>query len=284
MTSHRSLAEVAELARRLAPGHCSQDAGDGAGCDWYHAAWPTLRLSGTVSGIDGDADFFRSAFSDAARDGDRVLVTAAADHAMLEHVLAAYRGADAEPRVTVVDRCETPLLLNRHHADASGAAIECVRDDILTYRPDRLFDLVCTHSILSFIPAGQRDGLFANWRAMLRSGGRLVVSQAVRPAHPGAGARRFSPEEVDAFVQRALGDAAVARIQMDPSGLAGLARRFASHKTAQVVDSVDAIRSGLERAGFGIERCEAMARGARYASASPDPSAIVNARFVAIAR
>lgn len=290
MTPNASLAAIAALARQLAPLQCPDGGNDAAtSCCWYHAAWPTLRLIGTVSGIDGDIEFFRSAFSQNACDGDRVLITAAADHAMLEHVVDAYRSTGAEPDVTVVDRCRTPLALNRYFGEHAGARLECLQDDIVTHRPDMPFDVVCTHSILSFVPEGERDALFANWRAMLRPGGRLVFSQAVRPGHGGGpDLRRFSSDEVEAFVARALADAAGAA---GPAGegcgheLAGLARRFATNKTAFVVDSAERIGDGLRQAGFEVARMEARPRGSNYASASPEtPSAIVNARFVAVAR
>ena len=192
---------AAVLAERWAPTQC-RSAMHGQDCSWYHAAWPMLRAIGVVQGVDGDAAFFHDAIAGLARRGDRVLVTAAADHAILAIVLDAYRSRHAEPQVTVVDQCPTALSLNRWYGRWQGARIATTLGDIVAFEPGARFDLVTTHSILSFIPAELRPRLYANWRSLLARGGHLVIAQAVRPGAHAGDARAFAQAEVDAFVAR----------------------------------------------------------------------------------
>lgn len=272
---------AATLATRWAPAFCGSD-GSGDDCSWYHAAWPMLRGLGVLQGVDGDADFFRRAIAESAMPGQRVLITAAADQAILALVLDAFRSRDCEPQVTVVDRCPTALALNRwygrwHHA---RVATQCA--DITGYASPTGFDLITTHSILSFIPDALRPRLYANWRSLLRSGGRLVIAQAVRPDAVEGAVRAFDADEVDRFVARADARAGLRDIGLTHDEIRRLARRFAQHKTALSVGSADAIVAGLEQAGLVPVSVEQHRRGASYASASPDqPDAILNTRIVA---
>lgn len=272
---------AAVLAERWAPTQC-RSAMHGQDCSWYHAAWPMLRAIGVVQGVDGDAAFFHDAIAGLARRGDRVLVTAAADHAILAIVLDAYRSRHAEPQVTVVDQCPTALSLNRWYGRWQGARIATTLADIVAFEPGARFDLVTTHSILSFIPAELRPRLYANWRSLLARGGHLVIAQAVRPGAHAGDARAFAQAEVDAFVARTQARAGAVDIGLPTAGITALAKRFAMHKTALVVDSADAIVSGLEQAGFEVVRVEQQQRESTYASASPDkPGAIFNTRIIA---
>lgn len=271
----------AMLAMRWAPTTCTSE-GNEDDCSWYHGAWPMLRGLGVLQGVDGDAEFFRGAIADAARPDQRVLITAAADQAILSLVLEAFRSRGAEPQVTVVDRCPTALALNRWYGRCNGLRVATERADITRYASARAFDLITTHSILSFIPESLRPRLYANWRALLASGGRLVIAQAVRPNADEGAVRAFDADEVDRFVARAEARAQAHDIGLTLDDVRGLARRFAERKTALSVGSAEAIVSGLERAGLEVVSLEQQRRTANYASASPErPDAIINTRIVA---
>lgn len=275
-----SLSEAARLARQWAPSLCR-------GCDWYHGAWPTLRLTGSVSGAKADGSFLMDAYAAQACEGDRVLITGAADHAILELVDRAYQRAGHTPRVTVIDQCDTALALNRWYGEQRGMPVECIRGDAVEYTSNAPFDLVTTHSILSFVPPDQRAALFRNWRRLLVAGGRLVTSQVVRPRYAGPPVRGFSEAEVAEFVLRVQKDAANAPGVPDLAAdeLARLALRFAVNKSTHVVDDLLGLRHGLEKAHFEVIQMDDVSREALgYRSASPDAAAILfNARLIAIA-
>lgn len=281
------LGQAARLAVDWAKTLCGTEPDSPHACDWYHGAWPMLRLIGTVSGAKGDEAFFQAMFSKQARSVgcDRVLIAGAADYGILEQVLTAFRRDGVEPRVTVVDQCQTALKLNRWYADQMGADIETCQSDILCFSSDEPFDLVTTHSILSFIPQDQHLALFGNWRRLLRKGGRLIISQAVRPKYRGTAVRRFSAEEVEVFVQRALDDASRngAALHFPESELAALAQRFARNKFAYVVSELTALEQGLQHGGFMIESLTDVNRALLgHKSASPDAeTTMTNAYIVA---
>lgn len=269
------------LATRWAPASCAAH-GQQDDCSWYHGAWPMLRGLGVLQGVDGDADFFRDSIAASAAPGQRVLITAAADHAILALVLEAFRSRAARPHVTVVDRCPTALALNRWYGRWNGLRVDTARADITDYASSSGFDLITTHSILSFIPEALRPRLYANWRALLRSGGRLVIAQAVRPQAQEGAVRAFDADEVERFVARTEARAQVRDIGLPLEQIRELARRFARHKTALSVGSAEAIVAGLEQAGLEIVDLQQQRRAPNYASASPErPDAIINTRIVA---
>lgn len=281
------LAEAAILSRQWAKLHCQLETHSETCCDWYHGAWPTLRLIGSVSGAKADESFFQDAYTNHARSGDHILITGAADYAILEQVIKAYQQSGAEPVVTVLDLCDTTLELNRWYAEKQGLKITCQRGNILDYSQSTSFDLITTHSILSFIPEASRPALFKNWRKLLKTGGHLITSQAVRPAYTGPALRQFDADEVEIFVEKAIANAAWANsdLQLSTTALRALARKFAIHKTAFVVDSIERLQQGLLQAGFSILSLEEVNRSSiGHQSASPDASSsMVNARVIACA-
>jgi SAM-dependent methyltransferase len=281
------LREAAALAYRIAGDACRRRGGEGAGCEWYHRLWPTLRLIGSISGARGDQEFFQASLGAAATQGDieRILITGAADYAILEQLDMAFCSRTSPPRVTVVDRCETPLILNRWFADRSGLPLEGEAGDILRFDSPEHFDLILTHSIFSFIPAARHDDLVARWRALLRPGGLVVTSQVVRPGYAGPDVRVFSEREVDQFVDKVLRDAAplAGQLPMSMTELAGMAREFARHKTSHILRDSHALEQSFLRHGFAVDDIALINRAELgYRAASPDkPDVMINARIVA---
>ena len=281
------LREAAALAYRIADDACRRHDGEGAGCEWYHRLWPTLRLIGSISGARGDQAFFQASLGAAAARGDieRVLITGAADYAILEQLEMAFRACTFPPRVTVVDRCETPLILNRWFADRSGLPLEGEPGDILHFDSPDCFDLILTHSIFSFVPAARHDDLVARWRALLRPGGLVVTSQVVRPGYAGPDVRVFSDREVDQFVDKVLRDAAphAGQLPMPMDELAAMAREFARHKTSHILRDSHALEQSFRRHGFAVDDIALVNRAELgYRAASPDkPDVMINTRIVA---
>src|SRR5690606_40335193 len=105
------LAHCAALARELAPRLC----GDGTeSCAWYHGFWPYMRLLDYGSSPELHKGFYLEGLAPLAAGGEpRILISGAADFAMLEVAREAFAGGRARPEFTVIDRCETPLALCR---------------------------------------------------------------------------------------------------------------------------------------------------------------------------
>ena len=208
------LRESAPVAYGLAHRHCPSGP---EGCRDYHAMWQYFRQIGLLTTIGTNTDFLVATLRGLA-DADscrRVLISATADYGMLAHVLHAYRLAGVEPEVTVVDMCETPLALNRWYAERAGVTIRTCRANLLEFRADAPFDLVCTHSFLGRLTQEVRAGALDKWHEVLRPGGHVVTVARVRYGAPDGGVTRYEPAEIVEFRDRALALARAKEHELD---------------------------------------------------------------------
>jgi SAM-dependent methyltransferase len=249
------LLESAPLARRLAPRLCHKDSVTGESCAWIHGFWQYLRLFGLASTPDHHVEFFVHAMKGVTEKADtpRVLVSGAADYAMLALVIEAYRERNIPPHVTVVDRCETPLMLNRWHAERAALEITTRRCDIFEYGESDPFDVLCTHSFFSEFPPEQRPAILMKWRQLLRPGGAAIFVNRVRPGS-GPGAISVTPEQARAFGAAVLQQAQAmgAALSCDPFELARDAETYMSRRISYPVQREE-ITGLLENAGFTIQ-------------------------------
>ena len=269
------LAISAPLAAAAAERHCHHDPVLGQSCHWFHAAWQYLRMLDLVSTPHRHRSFFLESLSALAREGahGRILISGAADYAMLELVLEAYAGSPTEPEIVVVDRCETPLVLNRWFAERRSIAVETEACDILDFESERPFDVICTHSFLVFIPPSRRADLVERWRQLLRPGGKVLTINRVRPDAP-ANAAGFSAEQIETFRDKALG-AAEGRSDLGeatPEGLASYAERYARHHRPFPVRSWERLRELFEQGGFSVDSLRASEAGKYWPSGAASAS------------
>lgn len=258
------LAEAARLAHELSHEHCRGSAGDPGACQPYHAAWPLLRLLGSITGAMTDRDFFAAEYAKVARAAPnaKVLISGAADHCILEQVLRAFRGIGAEPRVTVIDACRTTLELNRWYAARVGAQVETAVRDIRDHEHPTAFDLITTHSVLSFVPEPEYAGLFARWRASLSEAGKLVYAQGIRPNYTGPTDYSLGPSEIEHFVERVRDDFRRfdGECHFGADEVERLARGFAHAKRLLVIRGAGAIEQALRANGFVTESLQVVDR------------------------
>jgi SAM-dependent methyltransferase len=256
------LATSAALARRLALQLCRTDPLTGSSCAWLHGFWQCLRILGLAADPGRHAPFYLHALAEtkASAGAPRVLVSGAADYSMLAHALAAFRARAVEPAMTVIDRCETPLCLNRWYADRVGCTLASQRASMLDYTPDAPFDAICTHSFLGMFAPAERARLVGAWHRALRPGGRLVTAHPLRPWGPDE-PNRFSAGQAQAF------RAAVAERADEIAGLLGSsaaevasqAERYLGATYGYPVRSVDELRRLFSGGGFVLEHLESAA-------------------------
>ena len=247
--------ESAPVAYRLAHQHCPTGAD---GCRDYHAMWQYFRQIGLLTTIGTNTDFLVATLRGLA-DADscrRVLISATADYGMLAHVLHAYRLAGVEPEVTVVDMCETPLALNRWYAERAGVTIRTCRANLLEFRADAPFDLVCTHSFLGRLTQEVRAGALDKWHEVLRPGGHVVTVARVRYGAPDGGVTRYEPAEIVEFRDRALALARAKEHELDlpAEAIADAAEHYAVSKRSRGFGSTGMLRALFEDHGFALER------------------------------
>ena len=253
----REAREVHAIAAR----HCAAPGQED--CGWYHASLPTLRLLGVFDSPGSDDDFLLPAFdAEFARGARRVLVSGCADAAMLARV-AACLPAGERVEVVVLDRCRTPLELCRDYAARHGLTIELVHRDILDYAAEP-FDLVCTHSFLSFFDGPAREQLGRAWWRLLRPGGCVVTAQRIRVGAP-PGLVGYGESEAKTLAEDAArrADARVRETGVGAGDARACANAWTRNYYAHAIGSEDALRSPFTDAGFVLEQCApGMAPGA----------------------
>jgi SAM-dependent methyltransferase len=218
-----------------------------------------MRLLHRSTGPEPEADFFLSRFRSLAVTGDypRVLIAASADTGMLELLQHAYEGTGSTLSVTLVDLCDTPLRLNAWYGRKCGISIETVKASVLEFDRQGEFDIICTHSLLSFIEPSRHVELFSRWFESLRSGGCLITSQSLRPDRKET-VVTFKEKQVEPFVARAVAVANEMGLALPPDspGIESLARDFFEAKSTYTISSPTALRKGIESAGFRLAHFE----------------------------
>lgn len=207
---HEPLEASASFTRELATACCESDT-EGQGCGAYHGFWPYMRLMGLGKTLSGQADLYREAIQDAALQWQRnaaaaprhVLVSGSVDYCILAHAHHALCQADQPANYTVLDRCQTPLLLNRWYARRNGFDIEAVCSDVLTFQANARFDLILASSFFGYFDPASRQQLFNNYARWLQPGGRLIFTNRLRSG-PENQAVGFSSEQAAHLIEQAV--------------------------------------------------------------------------------
>ena len=257
------LERSAPLGRSLADALCRTNNGRDD-CGALHGVWLDLRLLNLAADPQRHADFYGEALGTcAATDtSPRVLISACADWGMLAATVDAYRRHGARLDVTVIDRCPTPLLLCAWYGSEVGVPIRTAAADASQFDERAAFDVICTHSLLTYAPLDGRRRLVANWHRLLRRGGVVVtVTRLQQGSDP-------VPAQGDPGMERArlFGDIANERLQQlvtdrlasdrDIAQLRARAERFAVAQISHPVGSDADLRALFEQAGFDVIRLD----------------------------
>lgn len=260
------LPESAPIAHRLAREHCRKDPATGEDCAWYHGFWQYMRALGVAKVSGGHAQFLVEALRSAARSGrfPRVLVSGSADYSMPAHVLWAYRTEGAALELGVVDLCETPIALTHWYAARVGARVAGFVSDIVAFESAQSYDVVMTNSFLGYFDLPARARLFDRWARLLRPGGKLVITNRVRP---GAG---YEPVGFTAEQAQVLRDAVrreagqwLGRPALDPEEVARWADAYSARFRSVPVRSAAEVLELLRDHGFRVDRCDSAAAAGR---------------------
>jgi SAM-dependent methyltransferase len=251
------IALAAPMAWRSAPETCEVDPQTGTRCDWYHGLWLYLRLFGINNSLNRQAPQYDETFRRLAITGqhDRVLISGGADYLMAAIVLNAYRDQGAALDLTVLDRCETPLTLNRWYAERSGSVLQTVRADMSTFQAARAFDVIWAHYFLHFVDRRQWPAVIAAWHDALRPGGKLLMVNSLGLSAPegpinywaGGAAKLRGQLLTDANLRHAA-------LDIDKSQLVDAIDRYIENFSLYFIRSHDEITDLLIAGGFAIEQ------------------------------
>ncbi len=249
------LGESALLALNWSKNNCAQSSPERPGCAWYHGSWQVLRLLGVFHSILSDDDFFLPALKRLIDGGvRRVLVSGAADYAMLARVTAVAGEHLKDMRVTVIDLCETPLKLNAWYGDKFGVQVEIIKDNVLNHSPAEPYDLICTHSFLCFFSPQDRQRLVHRWFAWLRPGGTVLTAQRVRTKDRQP-IIKYTEDEVKALAGRTYMKAVQQQKSkgIEPGLARQLAEEYGRYHWTFLIDTTQEIRSLFESQGFRLD-------------------------------
>ncbi len=165
-----------DLARSL----CGTSFSGEASCDWYHAAWPILRLINAVSTPYWHLDFYDFAFTtlyhEFGNDEPRIIVAGAADFSMAAVIHET--SPSSNPAITVLDQCGTAISYASYWAQTHQVPLETQRKSVLSPDTEDLerFDVAASDALLTRFPGSSRGAVLSAIRRRLRPGGAFVTT------------------------------------------------------------------------------------------------------------
>ncbi|MGC6331650.1 SAM-dependent methyltransferase [Rhizorhabdus sp. FW153] len=148
-------------------------------CGAYHQIWGLMRLAGAVGGPKVDEDFLGPVLGNVKAGQGRILIAGAADAGLLQLVVHAL--PDRPLDVCVADRCPAPLALIDRIEAPDRVSIRTMQLDLRELTHERRYDLILSHSMLSFVPAASRAPFLDRLRRALVPGGTLLLVLRTAP-------------------------------------------------------------------------------------------------------
>jgi len=251
--------EVAALARRLAARYCEHE-GDQS-CDWYHGLRPYWRALNLLADPTRHDDFFQSSLRPLASSGafDRVLICGTADFTMPAMIVEAWAARGRTPRLSILDRCPTPLLLCRWYLRSGGIRHENILSDVRDYQSSQPFDLIVSHSFFPQFPPRERPAVIAAWQRLLRAGGKVITVTRIRArGEEEPGYIPLQQTEQSAFIERLrqVLRAGTVSVPVAEEELLNFARHYAASRRNYTVREPERLIDQMEKKGFQVTASE----------------------------
>lgn len=250
------MVQTAPLMDLLSSAVCSGSYMAEEDCSWYHGVWQYLRVFDLVSTPTWHPELYIPKLSQLAKNGkkSKILISGTADYSTLAHVLWAFDSKKQECEVTVVDLCQTPLIMCQWYGRKTNHKIKTVQSNILLFGENGYFDAVVTDAFLTRFNKVERSKIIKHWSELLSPGGQVITTIRIHGDNT-SDKILAKPDQVDIFRSRALQQAKRWQdfLPLSPEELAVKAQRYAERMISNSVLSADEIRSEFEKNGFLID-------------------------------
>lgn len=244
-------------------------------CASYHAIWPYLRITGAVGGVEADEPFLQPLLNRVLAHGARnILLAGSADSGVMALVYRALLMYKHSARLTLIDRCATPLRACQEYAQSQGIELTTIQEDLAMMSLSECADLIIGHSVLPFIHEGERRNVLSRMAKALTPGGHLLLTVRIAPANLRKDVVQVrSPEEMAAFVLHGLCERSI-ELPCTELKFTSMVRDFYLHRSYQVSLFRDSsiLSNELKSIGLGLVDVCPLGYGNNYAASSDNRS------------
>lgn len=181
------MAHLASRMSELAPALCE-------GCAAYHLRFVLTRCATADKSIMVDRPLLVRHVQQIlgrrlSRSSDPldIVIAGAADTGIMATCAHAVAAMSTETlsrcRFAILDRCASPLTLCREFASRHALAARTEQVDLAVINQEFDADVIMVHSLLRFLNRRQQHTLLRKFDTWLKPGGRVVLSQSIRPGN-----------------------------------------------------------------------------------------------------
>lgn len=160
----------------IAKENCHGGYVDNDNCDWYHSAWPYLRILDKVSSPTWHFDFYYEQFISVLKNNSNVLISGTADYTLLALIFFAAKKNNITPNIWVCDICNTPLLACKYFADFNSFKLNTFKGDIKSINISESFDIITTDAFLTRFNYIEKTAILSKWAQLLTPNGKVVTT------------------------------------------------------------------------------------------------------------
>lgn len=225
---------------------CAED------CSWYHKIWQYLRIFDLASTPTWHCKFYikwlRFLFMGKKI---KILISGTADYSMLAHVLYAFSNTETEYEITVLDLCQTPLVMCEWYAIQEGKKIRTIQQDILKLDKDEYYDLIITDAFLTRFSDDGKLQILSKWHSLLKEDGIIITTIRMETVDVLA---KASENEILEFTKKVLKSAQSWQPFLSESveDIKFKAQEYAKNMTSFPVKDKKLIPDLITKSGFSI--------------------------------
>lgn len=245
----------APLMSMLSEVMCMGSQVDKKECSWYHRVWQYLRIFDIVSTPTWHYKFYIESIRRhfLSRKKVAILISGTADYSMLAHVLYALSIMDIEYEVTVLDLCQTPLILCEWYAKQERKKIITVQGDILKFNKKEYFDLIITDAFITRFSDNGKLRVLEKWNNLLKKDGMIITTARVDKESSSRVAKASDKEQAN-FVKKVFQSAQEWQ-QLLPESIENIklwAKEYAEHMTSYPIKNKNLFCEFLMKSNFSV--------------------------------